>query len=349
MTMTDRSASRAGKYPEGVDRTRKTRVLLVDDEDRFRRSLAERLARRNIEVQDVARGEDAVRAARLQRPDVVLLDIVMPGMRGEEVLRQIKRIAPEIQVVMLTGHASIPSATATGRLDAFAYLEKPCDTDVLLETIEAAREERNRALARREMEQLEERTVLGWLWGVHGFRPGVLLLAAVLFAGVLFAPAPQRLLRLLSTPKGDAVAGESIRGYADYTKMAPGQTIAEYYSKYAGLSVSERGPDGGEIKRPLTPHEAARKIRVMVGVLLLAALLWATGALPIGMTALLVGVVMYLFSIFPTINILGSSVVRAGTTIRSGSFQSSCASTKSIPCFFLFERLLRTSNSNFMV
>jgi sodium-dependent dicarboxylate transporter 2/3/5 len=304
--MAEQTAEQARGTVAEPESKRKISVLLVDDEDRFRESLAERLRLRGIEVRDVACGEEAVRIARRERPDVVLLDRVMPRVHGEEVLRQIKRIAPEIQVVMLTGHASIRSASETGRLDAFAYLEKPCDTELLLETIAAAREEKRRALLRRELVQVESRSVFGWFWGVYGFRPGILLLAATLFAGLAFAPAPESMTRLLSSPKSAQAASDPIVGYADYAKMAPGQTISEYYGKYARLQVRERRADGTTVERPLSVDVAARKIRVMIGVLLVAALLWATGALPIGITALLVGVLMYVFGVFPPDMVAGA-------------------------------------------
>ena len=175
--MKEHSAVSAPPKSPASDCERKTKVLLVDDEDRFRRDLADRLRLRGLEVEDVAEGEEAVRIARIRRPDVVILDRKMPGMQGEEVLLQIKRVAPEVQVVMLTGHASIESAKETGRLDAFAYLQKPCETEILMETIESARQEKKHAMARHEMVHVESRTVWGWLWGAHNFRPGVLMLA----------------------------------------------------------------------------------------------------------------------------------------------------------------------------
>ena len=81
--------------------------------------------------------------------------------------------------------------------------------------------------------------------------------------------------------------------------MEKGETIAEYYSHYAKRTVKETDAHGTVSPRPMSEQETARKIRVMVGVLLVAATLWATGALPIGITALLVGALMYVFRIFP--------------------------------------------------
>ena len=268
---------------------RRTRVLLVDDEERFRKSLSARLQLRGLEVRDVA--------------------------DGEEVLRQIKQVAPEVQVVILTGHGSIESATLTGRLDAFAYLEKPCETDTLLRTLEAAREEKRRALARRDMVQVESRSVLGWLWGVHNFRPGILVLAGLIFAGLYLAPAPEGLLRLLSTPKSGDPARDPIAGYAAYPSMEEGETVAEYYGHYAGLRSDEDGGQDGA--GGPTPERVATQIRVMVGILLVAALLWATGALPVGITALLVGVLMYLFGIFPP-NVVAAAYAKDAVLFIAG-------------------------------
>ncbi len=112
-------------------------VLLVDDEERFRTSLAQRLRLRGYETIDLGSGEEAVKRARADASiDVVVLDRKMPGMSGEEVLKEIKQFRPEVQIIMLTGHGSIESATEAGRLDAYAYLEKPCDLEQLVAAIE---------------------------------------------------------------------------------------------------------------------------------------------------------------------------------------------------------------------
>lgn len=266
--------------PEGA----RCKVLVVDDEDRFRRNLADRLGLRGYDVKDVSDGEEAIRAVRLDRPDVVLLDLKMPRMMGEEVLREIKKIAPEVQVVVLTGHASISSATTTGRLDAFAYLEKPCETKELVSTIEAARREKRYAMARHEIPRLESRSLWSWLKGTHNFRPGVMLLGAVAFAVLVATPVPRSMVELFGVEKTGQMS-DAIAGYSAYGKMEVGQSISGYY--------------GSHVRRSLTPPETGRAAKVMLGILLVAALFWATGALPIGITALLVGLLMYVFGVFP--------------------------------------------------
>jgi len=273
-------------------------VLLIDDEERFRTSLAARLERRGFRITHVGDPEDGIRALRKERPDVVVLDRKMPKMEGEEVLREVKRIAPEVQVIMLTGHASMHSAAETGRLDAFAYLEKPCETEELVSTIRAAGEAKLHAMARHEIPNVVSKSVWGWLWGTHNFRPGIMLLGAILFAAILLVPNPTRLTSMLDTPRMELRTADPIAGYAKYSDMKVGETVAQYYSRYAKQYVEETKPDGTHGKRSLTGEETGFRARVMVGILMIAALFWATGALPIGITAMLVGFLMYVFGVF---------------------------------------------------
>ncbi len=275
------------------------RVLLIDDEDRFRTSLATRLRNRGFRVMESGDPEEGIRILRRERPDVVVLDRKMPKMSGEEALREIKRIAPEVQVIMLTGHASMNSAAETGRLDAFAYLEKPCDTEGLVDTLRAAGREKQNAMARREIPNVESKSVWGWLWGTHNFRPGVMILGALLFTTILLLPSPAKLVSLLDAPRMEQRLADPIAGYARYSEMKAGETVAQHYSKYAKQYVEVEKADGKTEKRPLTASETGFRARVMVGILVIAALFWATGALPIGITAMLVGFLMYVFGVFP--------------------------------------------------
>lgn len=290
-------ASRSQTSASEGDRT-PLRVLLIDDEDRFRASLAMRLEKRGFQVAAVGDPEEGIRMLRRDRADVVVLDRKMPHMDGEEALREIKRIAPEVQVIMLTGHASMRSAAETGKLDAFAYLEKPCETDGLVATIRAAGDEKRNAMARREIPNVESASVWGWLWGTHNFRPGVMLFGAVLFGVILALPNPAGLTSLLEKPRIEQRTRDPIAGYAKYSDMKVGETVAQYYSRYAKQHVKVHNPDGTEGKRALTGEETGFRARVMVGVLIVAALFWATGALPIGITAMLVGFLMYVFGVF---------------------------------------------------
>ena len=108
------------------------RILLVDDEDAFREPLKRQLAVRGYDVLDVDNGEDAVRSVRHESPEVVVLDQKMPNVDGIQTLKEIKKIRPEVQVIMLTGHGSIESARETGKHDVFHYLQKPCAVDELI-------------------------------------------------------------------------------------------------------------------------------------------------------------------------------------------------------------------------
>jgi len=274
------------------------KVLLIDDEDRFRTSLATRLEKRGFKVTEVGDPEDGLRAIRRERPDVIVLDRKMPKMSGEEVLREIKRIAPEVQVIMLTGHASMNSAAEMGRMDAFAYLEKPCETEGLVATIRAAGEEKLHAMARQEIPNVESKSVWGWLWGTHNFRPGILILGALLFTAICLMPNPKNLVTMLDTPRLEQRMGDPIAGYARYSQMKPGETVAEHYSKYAKQHKEVEKPDGTIEKRNLNAEEVGFRARVTVGILVIAALFWALGALPIGITAMLVGFLMYVFGVF---------------------------------------------------
>ncbi len=292
------SKSESESESEPREKERPLQVLLIDDEDRFRTSLAKRLTLRGYDIDHVGDPEEAIRRVRQRRPDVVLLDRQMPKMTGEEVLKSLKRIAPEIQVIMLTGHASLDSAATTGRLEAFAYLEKPCEIEELTCNIEAAGREKGYAMARMEIPRVTSRSILGWLWGAQNFRPGIMLLGALMFTSIVLMPTSDRLTSLLSTPK-TGKKGDPVAGYAGYLNMKPGETIAGQYSRKSKRGVKSKGPDGSQVVKPLSAEKTAQAAMVMIGILLVAALFWATGAMPIGITALLVGLLMYLFQVFP--------------------------------------------------
>jgi FixJ family two-component response regulator len=117
------------------------RVLLVDDEERFVLNLAKLLSGRGFEVSTAFDGMGAVAAvASGAGIEVVLLDVKMPGMDGIETLRRIKDAAPEIEVVMLTGHADVDTGIAAMREGALDYLMKPCEIEGLVEKLREASE-----------------------------------------------------------------------------------------------------------------------------------------------------------------------------------------------------------------
>jgi DNA-binding NtrC family response regulator len=108
------------------------RVLLVDDETEFVQAMAERLKMRDLDASTVYDGEQALSFVGRQEPDVMVLDLKMPGIDGMEVLRQVKKSYPKIQVIILTGHGSEKDEEEARRLGAFDYLEKPVDLNVLI-------------------------------------------------------------------------------------------------------------------------------------------------------------------------------------------------------------------------
>ena len=116
----------------------KTRVLLVDDEKEFVETLSERLTLRHYDVTTSLSGDDAVEKIKSHLFDVIILDVLMPGMSGIATLREIKRIRPLIEVIMLTGNATVETAIEGLKLGALDFLLKPCETEDLVVKINKA-------------------------------------------------------------------------------------------------------------------------------------------------------------------------------------------------------------------
>jgi len=110
-------------------------VLLVDDEEEFVEILAERLEFRGFSVSTAFNGDDAVSCLKEHEPDVVILDVLMPGKDGIQTLKEIKQINPLVEVIMLTGHATVGTAIEGMKLGAYNYLIKPSDTEDLVAKI----------------------------------------------------------------------------------------------------------------------------------------------------------------------------------------------------------------------
>lgn len=113
-------------------------VLIVDDEIEFMETLVKRLRKRKIAVDGVNSGEAALEQLKAAPADIVVLDVRMPGMSGLDALREIKRNYPLVEVIMLTGHASVEVAIEGMDIGAFDYLMKPIDIDELLYKIQDA-------------------------------------------------------------------------------------------------------------------------------------------------------------------------------------------------------------------
>jgi len=114
------------------------KILIVDDEDRIVTSVAGVLEDEGFHVSTAKSGEEALAIFSQEEPDVTLLDIWMPGMDGIEVLKRLKWMAPDCQVIMISGHATISTAMAAVKLGAFDFIEKPLSLDVLLMTVHRA-------------------------------------------------------------------------------------------------------------------------------------------------------------------------------------------------------------------
>lgn len=114
------------------------RILIVDDEERFRFTLAKLLKIRELDVTTLGSGPEALEALKQESYDVIVLDVRMPGMDGIETLAEIKKLNPNIEVIILTGHASVDAAVDIMKLGGYDYLLKPCSVEELIEKIEAA-------------------------------------------------------------------------------------------------------------------------------------------------------------------------------------------------------------------
>jgi DNA-binding response OmpR family regulator len=113
-------------------------VLLVDDETEFVTTLAERLELRGMTVRTASDGEAALPMVDDHPPDIIVLDLMMPGIGGIETLKRIKSTHPGIPVILLTGRGSTKEGIDGMRLGAFDYMMKPIDLDQLLEKLEEA-------------------------------------------------------------------------------------------------------------------------------------------------------------------------------------------------------------------
>ena len=118
------------------------KLLLVDDEKGYVNVLANRLARRHINVTKAYSGTEGIQAVRKQSFDIAVLDLKMEDMNGIEVLKIFKKMDPQMIVIMLTGHGSAEAARQGIECGAYDYLTKPCEFDELLAKIREAYQKR---------------------------------------------------------------------------------------------------------------------------------------------------------------------------------------------------------------
>ena len=117
-----------------------SRVLLVDDERDFVQTLSERLQLREMGSTVAYDGASALNLVRDDEPEVMIIDLKMPGIDGLEVLKQVKQIRPQIEVIILTGHGADADRDRCMALGAFGYLQKPVNIDELSDMLKSAHE-----------------------------------------------------------------------------------------------------------------------------------------------------------------------------------------------------------------
>jgi DNA-binding NtrC family response regulator len=140
-------------------------VMLVDDEVDFIETMAKRLQKRDFKVLTATNGQQALELVDVNRNlEVMILDVKMPGMDGIEVLKEIKNRYPLIEVIMLTGHATIESAIDGMKIGAFDYLMKPCEIEQLTQKVHEAVAKRKAQEEKIEKARLEKVLVTRGFW-----------------------------------------------------------------------------------------------------------------------------------------------------------------------------------------
>ena len=134
----------------------KVKLLLVDDEIDFLHAIAERLTLKDFDVITAANGGEAISAAENDLFDVAVVDFQMPGMDGTRVLKALKERHRYLEIIILTGHATIESAVESTKLGAFKYLEKPYKFEQLVEVIKEAYEARHKKKFEHNEKHMEE-------------------------------------------------------------------------------------------------------------------------------------------------------------------------------------------------
>ena len=132
------------------------KLLLVDDEVKFLESIAKRLELKNFDVTTASNGKEAITSAEKGLFDVAVVDFKIPGMDGTQVLKTLKENHKYLEIIMLTGHATIDSAVECTKMGAFKYLEKPYEFEKLVEVIMEAYEARLKRKFEHNQKRIEE-------------------------------------------------------------------------------------------------------------------------------------------------------------------------------------------------
>lgn len=131
-------------------------ILLVDDEEAFLKVLSQRLEGRGMKVDTSTSGESAVAKARTTGFDAIVLDLAMPDVDGMETLKQIKSENPDLQIIILTGHATVDKSVEAIKEGAADFMEKPVDLGKLLKKIEEAKNKRALIVEKQHEEKIKE-------------------------------------------------------------------------------------------------------------------------------------------------------------------------------------------------
>ena len=134
----------------------KVRVLLVDDEEDFTATLSDRMVERGLDVEVSDNGPDAIEKVRDKGFDAVVLDLAMPGMDGIETLKRLLGENPDLQVILLTGRATVRSGVEAMSAGALEFLEKPVDLELLLGKIKEAQANRVLLIEKRAEETITD-------------------------------------------------------------------------------------------------------------------------------------------------------------------------------------------------
>ena len=138
-----------------MDMENTIKILLVDDEVKFLQVVSDRLSIKGFDVTTAANGDAAIDAANKGGFDVAVLDLQMPGTDGAQVLKILKQNHKFIEIIMLTGHATVDSAVECTKLGAFKYLEKPYDYDKLVEALMEAYQARMKKKFERNQKRMD--------------------------------------------------------------------------------------------------------------------------------------------------------------------------------------------------
>ena len=136
------------------------RLLMVDDEIKFLETITKRLKLKLFEITSATNGNEAIEAAKKGRFDVAVIDLQMPGIDGVQVLEILKKTHKYLEVIILSGHATIETAVTCTKLGAFKILEKPCDFDKLVDAIKEAYEKRLKKKFEHDQERMKQMEAL---------------------------------------------------------------------------------------------------------------------------------------------------------------------------------------------